>query len=461
MKEQNQNMKELDNEKIRLEIEELRTKIINSKKSRAWEDFVKPIIPITITLIISIFGWIITGKFNQSQLTITENKNRADKEIAQINASLSYIKLMTEISDSSINLKQQAKTIIAPALPYESGFYIAINELPENPNVLEVLIRKHKDDYWQYLIPYIETYPLILQLNNAFRNPVKDTPIYNFLDKRHLLKDFYQFIISGSYLSENRIYTIINYFDYLYLINELSHNPAKGNEIKYQLLNTIQETSDLKLKSDISKAASIIFDQFQSSPIYTELAAKYFWENFNLSFGEIPNEKSIDQYIYANRFHIKDIYTHKQKELQAVTLLSNSLFEKLTKLNFKSYDVDRINVILYSYCETSPYDSKDPFTAYLNPNSIYKLLKIVLPTITSDKQKKEFAAYLGSLSGSVLFRNISQDKEVGEKYAELIINWYKANWKEDWYIPKFFSEVATEYPELKPKIDKNWGMWIE
>ena len=136
------NKPDLATEKLQLKIEKLKVEIANSKKRKTWDEYVKPIIPVAATLIIAIFGAVITGQFNKSQLEITKSKNQSDKEIAQINASLSFIKLMNEIPDSSKQLRQQAKTAIAPALPPETSFYLAYQELPENPYLLEVLLIK-------------------------------------------------------------------------------------------------------------------------------------------------------------------------------------------------------------------------------------------------------------------------------------------------------------------------------
>jgi hypothetical protein len=454
------NTDDLQKEKLLLEIEELKNKVAHSKKSKAWDEYVKPIIPVAVTLIIAIFGWIITGQFNKAQLRITESKNKADKEIAQINASLSFIRLMREIPDSLIQLRQQAKTVIAPALPPETSFYIAIEDLPINAYVLDVLIRTYKENYWKYLMPYLEVYPPYFK-SDPFRKPLNDLPLFGFLDRRQLFNSFYQFLCSESYNSPNRVFALINYFDYLYEKEDLGGNPTKNNEIKYQLLSTIERKSDSKLKADISKAASIVLDQFNSQYFYSQLAAKYYWENFDVSRGEIPRGESIEEFIYSERFQVEHPVPGKPNyhiELPAVDSLSQSLFSKLSKLNFNSFEVDRINVILYSYCESI---KKEPFTPYLKQKHSLQLVEKILQSLATEKRRQEFSMHLGSHSGDILFRNISQDKEAGKKYSEMLISWYERYWKKDWYIPKFFHNVVSEYPELKSKIDKKWGVGTE
>ena len=488
------NIADLETEKLSLEVEELKTKVADSKKSKVWEGYFKPIIPIAVTIIIAIFGWIITGNFNQAQLTITESKNKADKEIAQINASLSFIKLMTEVSDSSIQLRQQAKTVIAPALPPETSFNIAVNELPNNPDVLEVLIKTYKEDSWKYLTPFIEFYPLkytgsefwnsfnrrivdrldlagtdsIFKITGRLQSLYKDENIkqlnnryyfLNFLEKNQLLNDFYKYLIFNNYKSINRVYAILNYLDYIYYSQDIYYDNTKRLQKKFEILDLIKNTSDNTLKTDISTAATIVLvidPSYERDWQLIEITAQYFWEDLDVSSGETPSDGSLKQFLYEKYFH----FEHDSKRLEniGVETLSKNLFSKLTVLDFRKLEIERIENILYSYCENSPRFSKDVFTTYLRPSQSYQVISKILSTLNNDNKKKDFANYLGSLSGDNLFRNISQDKESGKKYAELLITWYQTNWKQGWYIPKFFHSVVDRYPELKTKIDKKWGV---
>lgn len=437
--------------KLELEIEELRCKIVNSKNNKIWDDFTKPLLPILATLILTFVGLYINYKFNLAQQINTESKNKADKEIAQINASLSYIKLMAEIPKDSTLLKQSAKTIIAPALPIESSFFIAINELQNNPNVLEVLCRTYKNDYWKFLVPFLEENSI--RTDNEKPNWVNSLPIqtnllFTFLDKRQMLNDFYQFVISKDFNTKNRIYAIKNYLAYLKQRKDINGNItglslSEKKKLELQLFSTIEATTDETLKADISKAAAIIFENnFQGE--FTEIAAKYFWANFDVGFAETPTKFSMDQYIYDERFHKKNQNIQNNKQID--TLLSNSLYSKLSKLNFKSFEVTRTHVILYSYCEQS---------GYLIPNHILKLMETVLQSLTEVKKKEEFAEYLDS-SDEDLFGKFAPYTIEGEgmKYANLLIEWYKANSKATWKIPKFFCQMVDKYPGLKTKIDR-------
>jgi len=484
---------ELLTEKARLDIEELKGRITDQKKIKIWENYVKPIIPVGVTLIIGIWGSILTSNYNSAQLEnikrknfsdssvaqtqlkiaqtqldiaidknladkelaqtqfdiskqknetdkqialtqleVSKNKNESDKTIAQITASLSFVKLLQDISTSNPDLTHQAKTVIAPALPPETSFNIAIAELPDNPNALEVLLRTFKEGSWKYLTPFVE-----------YSTETKSY-LFDFLSKRLLIEAFYKFLISANYRSPNRIHSLINYYNYIYKREELAHNPSKSNALFYEISAIINKTSDCELKHDISGASLIAFGE-----PYSAFAAKYYWEKYDISVGQTPLDNSIDEFIYG-RFD----ETSKQ-------ILSNGLFSKLSKLNYTRFDVHRIEVICYSYCESQPRGNQKIFSAFLQPNQSYELIAKVLMALDNTARKKVFSDHLGSLSGDILFKNISQDKMIGKKYAELLISWYRANWKKDWGIPKFFSSVIVEYPELKTKMDKKWGIWIE
>lgn len=306
-------------------------------------------------------------------------------------------------------------------------------------------------------MPYLETDPSFLD-KNPFRNPIKELPLFDYLNRSDLLKSFYQFILSDSCNAQNRLNALVNYLDFIYTSDDLGGNPSGYAKLKTLLIEeTIGETDDLTIKADISKAGSVVLDQWQSQPIYTELAANYFWVGYDVSIGEVPKGKSINQFIYSNRFHLDPTHPSTSKQLPVLDSLSKSLFVELSKLDFQSFEIDRISVILYSYCE-SIYT--EPFRSYLNSEHTFSLMEKILNQINGEKRKQEFSMHLGSMSGHQLYRNISQDKVIGREYAKTIIKWYKLNWKPDWYIPKFMHDISVDYPELKPEIDKDWGAGI-
>lgn len=509
MLEEQSNIPDLPSDKLRLEIEELKLKIEEQKKGKIWDNYIKPLIPVAVTLTIGIWGSILTSSYNSSQLenakrknsadssvaqtqlriaqtqldiannknksekelaetqleiskrknetdrqtaltqlTISKHKNESDKTIAQINASLGFVKLLQDISNSNPDLTHQAKTVIAPALPPEISFNIAVTELTSNPNALEVLLRTYENDSWKYLSPYSEYTPKYLSNNTT----TETKPLlFEFLSKRLLLDKYYEFLVSADYKTSNRIYSLINYFDFIYDKEELPHNVSKVIELRYSIAATIDKTTSNLLKSDLAGAASIVFDKYGTDQIYSDLAAKYYWKKYNLSIGQTPFENSADQYIYENR-----IARNKQEEVA-----SNSLFSELIKLNFESFTVDRLGIICYSYSQSTPKGTNEVFGAYLQPEQSYQLVSRILTALNTPARRKEFARHLGSLSGLILFKKISQNKIIGKRYVELIITWYKLNWRSDWYIPSFFSYIIKEYPDLKSEVDRKWGVQLD
>ena len=363
------NKSELEIEKLRLEIESLKNSVIQSKKTKTWEDYIKPIIPVAVTLIIAIFGWIITVKYNQAQLTITDNKNKSDKELAQINASLSFIKLLTEISNGPTIIRQQAKTVIAPVLPPETSFNIAVNELPDNPDVLKILIRSYKNESWKYLTFFLEFYPLKYigdEFWNTFNRRIVDRlnlagtdsmfnviePMFNviermqliykkdnseqsnrkyfllnFLENNQLLNDFFKYLISNDYKSKNRVFSILNYFEYIYYSQDIYYETNRRIQKKYEIIDLINNISDNILKTDLSTAFTIVFVNNPSDerdwPLIA-LTAKYYWEDLDITSGDIPADGSLKQFLYERYYHFD--FNGKRYQNVGAEILSEKLF---------------------------------------------------------------------------------------------------------------------------------------
>lgn len=477
------NADNLTDEKLQLEIEELKIRLADSKKSKTWEGYVKPIIPIAITLIIAIFGSIITGRFNQAQLTITESKNKSDKEIAQINASLSYIKLMTEISDSSLQLRQQAKTVIASALPPEASFNIAINELPNNPDVLKVLIKTYKEESWKYLVPFIEFQPIEdrseynsnnLELghplaDSMFRiigklHPLLDKEnnehkyfLLNFLDNNQQLNEFNKYLFSGNYKSKNRVFAFINYLDYVYYNPNVYGNLAKQGKIFEEFKALVINSKDNDLKCDISlAAASTLFDGMSHGWSFIETSAQHFWDDLDISKGEIPVDGSVKKKLLESIF--QQDYRHFSVHRIGIDIVRENLLQKLLLLNYSQMDMENMWLILHSYCE-KPYGEKDTL-AFLLPEQTYQVMKKILTTTYNEEQKRDLALYVGSGSTIMIFEGLSKDKEAGKKYVRLLIDWYFTNrnvtkdYKEiDGFVLQHFQLFCRTYPEFKNEID--------
>ncbi|MEX0968265.1 MAG: hypothetical protein WD077_13575 [Bacteroidia bacterium] len=451
------NIDQLEKEKLLLEIEELKNQITGSEKGKVWKDYYKPLIPVLVTLIIAIFGWIITLDFNNSQI-----------EIAQIEASLSYINTISEIQDSSAQLKRQAQTVIAPVLPPETSFNLAVDEVENNPNLLAVLIRTYPKNFWEYLIPHIENYPQILSDSDS--STANNYSIFDFLDKKKLINSYYQIVTSEEYDSPERVFGLINYFTYLdskYKNSNFGNYIPQGKkkQLEYRLLSTVQNSSNNILKADISKASSVILDQSGSDKKYSELAAKFFWEDYDVSFGETPSIDGVDQFIYRERFlpNPNVTFIGYPQETHMLDSLSTSLYTKLSDIDYQSLEIDRIETILYSYIEGGNINA--PTTPYLKPDHSLEIVKMILSSLTTEEKRREFSEYLGSSAGDLLFSSIAypdgSNERVGKEFSDQIIKWYRSFWNEDWHKPEFLSTIIDKYPDLKSKIDKKWGVEID
>jgi hypothetical protein len=89
----------------------------------------------------------------------------------------------------------------------------------------------------------------------------------------------------------------------------------------------------------------------------------------------------------------------------------------------------------------------------LNPADALRFVQRVLDAINTQERKKELSWILGSLSGDVLYRNMGRDSAVRRQYADIIVDWYSRYATRGWAIPKFLSEVETDYPDLKGQIE--------
>jgi len=174
-------------EKERLEIEELKLKIADGKKSKLWNNYIQPVIPVLAALIVGLWGSLLTNAYNDAQIKVTQRKNTtdslvarlqlaladtqlvitkekyksdfllsqgqmkmaedksaedekiasiqlnqaneknlSDQAVAQINADLQYLKLLQDSTLKNQDLIHQAKVTIIPILPPETGFSIAL-----------------------------------------------------------------------------------------------------------------------------------------------------------------------------------------------------------------------------------------------------------------------------------------------------------------------------------------------
>ena len=498
MEESKQITDDLATEKLRLEIVELRDKVSNSKKSKTWEDYVKPIIPVAVTLVIAISVSIITRQFNRSQLEITKSKNQSDKEIAQINASLSYIKLMNDISDSSFQLRQQAKTVIAPILPPETSFNIAVSELPNNPNVLKVLIKKYGDESWRFLAPYLEFLSIDNKMvafvsngnlhfktfkdidynsyNLEIGNSLADSMfrvvshsqtllkgenirnkyfILNFLENNQLLTHFSKYLISENYQSSSRVLALIHYLDYTYHNPSVHGNLARQQKIFEEYSTLIDNTKDTSLKIDLSLSTSFVLMEEDRSEgwKFIEIAASHFWDDLDVSKGETPVDGSVKKILYDGCFQGE--YYKFSTARRGIDIVKKKLFENLSLLDYSNMDDHKIWLILHAYSERNYRDTTS--TAYLHPSQTCQLIDKILVSRKACEQKRDMAFFLGSASTIMLHESMSQDSIAARQFVKSLINWYVNNYSSLKSCDKEYGEmVLGELKRTLQLVSKNY-----
>ena len=511
MAENKTNIPDLETEKLQLEIGDLKTKIFNSKKTKAWDEYIKPIMPIAVTLIIAVFGTVISAQFNGAQLKITESKHQSDKEIAQINASLSYIKILSEISDSSMQTQQQALSVIAPILPPETSFSLAINALPENQTILKILIEKYDDHSWKFIVPYLEhpyedsvwldvgggNHPISLGMkyteqktlleNNTANNIYSSDSIFyqilnstnykkqkievkysllSFLESKQLIDKFEKYIFSDIYISSNRAYTMINYIDYViderHRVLDINYTADfEKRKISANLITIMNNSQDVSLIRDIAIAGSYVFptsDVF-SYKIFIVVSAKYFWDNLDVSIGEVPASGSLEKLLWDNSFQ-KEYWKFSEPQSGRI-LVREALFKKLMNIDYsKASDIGEAAFRIFASYSEKGRDS----STYLLPNQSVEIMKKILSYLKTNEQKRDMALFIGSGHTHLLFESMISDSVSSKVIANLLIEWYSKNRHVikgkhddiDGEVIKNFVFFSRTFPDLKEDIDKKF-----
>lgn len=93
-------------------------------------EIAKAIVAPVIALFAAVVGWVLTDRYNATQLDVARRRNVADVEIARINAALRYMEFLRNIPEENAVQRRQAVAIAAPVLPPELAFRIAIDQLP-------------------------------------------------------------------------------------------------------------------------------------------------------------------------------------------------------------------------------------------------------------------------------------------------------------------------------------------
>ncbi len=438
----------------------------NPEATNWWTKYINPMLPVVATILLGVIGFSLTGKYNSSQLNIAKEQNNSNKQIAQINASLSFVKMLKEFSDSGkdADLAEQAKIDIAPVLPPEVGFNIAVTDLLRNPSLMDVLMKSYGDSCWQYLVPYMESQEdIALKIDKRHADTIKShfhaSVILSYLDRKRLLKNLYQFIVSGNYNSDKRIFVLVHYINYLNSIYTRNFNdyfsiPIYGGEIGPQILATISNTKDYKLKADLALAGSFVFDS-ASPGKFSELAAQFVWKKFDISFAEFPSEESIESYIIEYRFVLPYSKRDRLNKNPLTILFTNDLYNGIEKINFDSLQYSRGWPIFFNFLICSFDDSSNMcFQPRYALNIIEKIVHSNNPQ--NDDKEQIFLAEQFNDIGLNIFTMYRTDASLRKEFSNTLIEWYSTHWKKGMKQSRIFDSIKKYYPDLTSKIDKNW-----
>lgn len=434
------------------------TAIGNTEKI-TWHKVALSLVPIVVTLIITIGGWIITSSYNRSQLALQMEQQKASRQTAEVNASISYLQFVARDPAPSIQQRDQATMAAALVLPPELSFKLAIERLPEEEKILALLLRSYGNESWKYISPDIEVklYDLQPYFENGtlkYTQPhievgAKAKALLKFLNDQNVLESEFQYLIS----SENsrphqRLSALVGYFTFL-----VGTGPEHDVQNRWTVALVRRLNADQKVpsdvKSDLSAALSLAFPEYMAADMdkILPLAAERFWEGVDVSIGERPRGLRFE--LYKERFHyMEPVHQRVTARVEEVAIVSRQLLQRLLGLQLKSMTVEEIDRLLYNYCESVPVTSP-----YLLPGDCFQFFQTALATLTTSPRRREFSMEIGSLSGDELYRSIGKDVNLKRKYAETVIEWYEKYSQKDWYIPKFLVEVEADYPDLKPRIE--------
>lgn len=442
----------------------------------AMQEYLKIIIGPLAAVIVAAVGWALTSAYNKTQFDIAIEKNKADVEVARINAALSFANIYRQIPEADTQQRDRAIAIAAPVLSPELAFDLALRTINRDDSILRILLAKYGDESWKYLAPAVEVIPLEFDDPTLFAHDADASSqgqsfddyraariraealahtLMTILDQQQHLDELLRYIVSDECSRpELRAYALLAVFQQLDAKMQYPKNTA--SEVR-MVLGRIREmladrgVSD-RAKADIAIASSLVFDKYHSRPEFSDLVVPYFWAGLDIGRGETPAEYDLRSFVYRDRFHYQDTY-QRTVTLPQARGISEDLATRFAKLSFRRLDFQQISLIMYSYIESTPRGGPSPFTAYLAPPEAVRIIKVILGSLASEARKSDFGAHLGSLGGDALFANISQDQESGRLYTKLIISWYDDNYRPGWPPPKFFDSIVARFPDLLPQIN--------
>lgn len=451
-----------------------------------WE-IAKALINPGIALFVAIVGWLLTEQYNATQIEVNRQRNSAEIEIARINASLNYLKILNNLPKEEVSARRRATAIAVPVLPPAMAFRLAIGELPQNTSALDTLMTKYEHSANKHLIAALEvSFSDLQQITSdlsSTRLSAKEEEAKNLLDylrARLRSEQLYSFALSDEYRNTSFRTTVLllylnNY--YKFLESSVGHTvsglyPRNRIEREFMLLMSSGMLTTEAQRS-LALAASIVFGRarWSRSIVFSKSAADRFWNGIDVANGSTPQEDNLEGFVYKKIIHYGDQQSQDSWAREVTARASAGLREEILNLDFGKLNFGNIRSILYAYAQSGTVAG---LAAYLMPADVAVVLRAVLEWADTPEKRRSLSMEFASLSGNQLFRNLlpscvdcpenlSEEmakarckaaREVGETLA----SWYVKHYEDDWSIPKFFREVLVEFPDLADKTDnQRWG----
>lgn len=457
-------------------------------------EIAKVVVAPAIALFVAVVGWVLTTRYNATQLDVATQRGAADIEIAQINAAMRYMELVRNIPEEEAGQRRQAIAIAAPVLPPNLAFRLAIDQLPDDPATLDVLMRKYGNKAFPYLARHLEVpFPKLqravdpIPKSGHFAKQPTDaerraSALLRYLRERSQSTMLFKHLVSSNYGNEQfRPIALLLYFDDYrsslrdaagYVVQQ-AYERVRAEEEFRSYMRDPSITS--RAKQAVAFAAAVVFGQqwqYQSDTFVRE-AAQRFWEGMDVGRGATPVEGSVEAYLFERVFHYNNPPgTDDWFRGEAVTVTSASLRNAILRSNLSHASFDNVRLVLYGYA-SSPTVGRDP--AYLAPPHVVEIMRAVLAWANTTERRKELAMELGSLSGHHVFlqmlpsshpkQEFSKEEDdqsrcgAAKAYASLLLDWYAKHHAPDWPPASFFDEVANEFPDLESRINRQaWGL---
>lgn len=453
-----------------------------------------------LTLVVAIVGWILTDRYNSTQIQIAEQRGKDEIEITRISAAMKFMELDSSFGKDDAIRRRHAFSIAAPVLPPDLAFRLAIDQVNDDSGALDILLAKYNEEALPYLaraieVPFADLQhtldPIVVSGPYATPSTIAESraiSLLQYLRERGWSKPMFDHIVAKSYGNEEvRQTALVLYFE--------DYRKSLQNDVGYSVQQAYQEVlaksvfrSYLENRSITSNAKRAIVFAFtivfanrfhDMGDLYADESAKRFWEGMDISRGATPAAGTIQAYLYQQFFHFEDIPgTRRWYAGKGVLRASESLRKALLNHGLDALSFEEVRLIIYAYGSSPTVAGRG---AYLVPSDFVQVMRAILEWANSADRRRDLSLELGSLSGTAVFQNmlprfvqtvtfrdpapsfVKEDhrkrREAAKEYAIMMLDWYKKYFQDDWEIPKFIDDVVSEFPDLESRVDrKNWGL---